>query len=294
MPSVLMTIAGNLGNVSLGDRRDVRIMGVINLNENSFYPGSVAKSDEAVQRMARILVKDGTDFIDVGARSTAPYRTSEVSTETESRLLVRAVKIISKTTDVPISVDTTRYEPARQAVAEGATILNDVFGFTQKDARKLANLVASRNLSLLLSAHERKSTLHSNPVETVISCLESSLEFAEIQGIDRKRIAIDPGIGFFSDPKISNVEWNLSVIANLRKLRKFGRPICVGLSRKRFIGKILGRDLPSDRLYGSLGASAVAVYNGAHLVRTHDVMQTREVAKLALAIREKGLSHQNL
>lgn len=276
----------------MGDGR-IRIMGVINLTRNSFYSGSVAKSEAEIAMSAKTLEDDGADFIDIGARSTAPYRTTEVSTETEARLIVRAMKIVSGVTELPISVDTTRYEPAKKAFEEGAKILNDVFGFTQKDSKRLANLVASKDLSLLTTAHEKMTTKHSDPIETVVNSLISSMSLAKSCGIDQKKIAIDPGIGFFKDEKISNIDWNLSVLANLAELRKIERPICVGLSRKRFIGQLTSRQNPKDRLYGSLGATAVAVYNGAHLIRTHDVLQTKEAALLAMAIREKGLSHHD-
>ncbi|MDG6906334.1 MAG: dihydropteroate synthase [Nitrososphaerota archaeon] len=288
-----LMIAGDLGGIRVGDRNPVRMMGVINLSENSFYTGSIASSDDAIKRAVLHLRDEGADIIDIGARSTAPYRASEVSTQTESRLLTRALKIVSKLVDVPISVDTTRLEAAKLSFEEGATILNDVFGFTQTDGGRLANLVASKDYSLITCAHEPRISKHADAVESVLSRLETSLEFGEDHGIDPRKITIDPGIGFFTDERISNVEWNVSILANLEKLRRLRRPICVGLSRKRFIGKLLGRDDPDDRLEGSLGATAVAVFNGAHLIRTHDVMQTRQAAKIAKAIREKGLSHQD-
>lgn len=285
-------ITGELGGIKLGDRKPVRMMGVINLSKNSFYSGSIASSDEAIRTSALRLRDEGADIIDIGARSTAPYRISEVSTQTESRLLEHALKIVSKFVDLPISVDTTRFEPAKKSFEEGATILNNVFGFAQADASKLANLVASKDFSLITCAHERKISEHSDAVASISSRLETSLEFGEAHGINPRKIAIDPGIGFFKDARISNVEWNLTILANLGRLRRLGKPICVGLSRKRFIGQLFARVDPKDRLGGSLGATAVAVFNGAHLIRTHDVLQTKEVARIAQAIREKGLSHQ--
>lgn len=284
-------IAGKMGGISLGDQRKVRVMGVINLTKNSFYSGSVSTTKEEIERSALRQAEEGADMIDIGARSTAPYRKYEVSIETEKRLLVKALQTISRIVDLPISVDTTRYESAKAAIYEGAFAVNDVYGFTQKDAGKLANLVASSDVSLLTTAHERVARASSDPIARVMSCLERALQFANLHGIDVRRITIDPGIGFFKDTTISNVDWNCSVIANLRELRKFGRPICVGVSRKRFIGKLLGKQFPNERLNGSLGATAVAVYNGAHMIRTHDVLSTMEVAKIAFAMREKRLIH---
>ncbi len=277
----------------LGDRQKVRIMGIINLTKDSFYSGSVAATGQEIKQAALKLAEEGADIIDIGARSTAPYKVHEVSIESEKRLLVSALRIISRIVDKPISVDTTRYEPAKNALKEGATTLNDVYGFTQKDASRIANLVASKDASLLTTAHEQRSRNHSDPVASVVSCLEKSLEFATLHGIDSRKITIDPGIGFFNDGKISNIDWNCSIVANLKELRKLGRPVCVGISRKSFIGQLLGKDDPYDRLNGSLSATAVSVYNGAHMIRTHDVLPTLEAARIAFAIREKGLIHYN-
>ena len=284
-------IAGKMGGISLGDQRKVRIMGVINLTKNSFYSGSVSTTKEEIEKSALRQAREGADMLDIGARSTAPYRRYEISIETEKRLLVKALQVVSRIVDLPISVDTTRYESAKIAIKEGAVTVNDVYGFTQKDAGKLANLIASNDVSLLTTAHERVVGASSDPIARVTSCLERTLEFANLHGIDVRMITIDPGIGFFKDTSIPNVDWNCSIIANLRGLRKFVRPICVGVSRKRFIGKLLGKQFPYERLNGSLGATAVAVYNGAHLIRTHDVLPTMEVAKIAYALREKRLIH---
>ena len=265
----------------------VRIMGVINLTRNSFYSESFCKTEKEIKSTATAMVHDGADLIDLGARSTAPYKNQDVSVESEKKLLVRALKILRRCVDVPISVDTTRYEPARAAFEEGATILNDVYGFTQKESSRLAELVASKDASLLSTAHEASQGYTQDPIARVLSSLEKSLKFAESHCIDKKRITVDPGIGFFIDKQISNVGWNAAVISDLRKIRVLERPIAIGVSRKRFIGTILGKDSPSDRLYGTLGATAVAVSNGAHLVRTHDVLPTVELVRVISSLREK-------
>jgi len=283
-------IMGYLGNLRCGDRDPVRIMGVINLTKNSFYEGSVVKTDDEILGTATSMESDGADIIDLGARSTAPYRKSEISVETEKRLLRNATKLIASKIRIPVSADTTRIEPAKAAFSEGASILNDVYGFTQRDSSKIAQLVSKKGASLLTTAHESKrfSSEQSGPIERISSCLDKSVEFAIRHGIDREKIVVDPGIGFFFDDKISNSEWNTQIISDLAYLRRFNLPVCVGVSRKKFIGQILGEKPPEDRLIGSLGAAAICVYNGAHLVRTHDVRETLEVAKVALAIRRRG------
>ncbi|MDG6996004.1 MAG: dihydropteroate synthase [Nitrososphaerota archaeon] len=286
-------IQGELGGLPVGDSRRVLIMGVINLTKNSFYGGSVRTGSDEVSRTAALMQQQGADIIDIGARSTAPYRASEISERTETRLLIDAIQTVSKTVELPISVDATRYEPAKTAFDEGATILNDVYGFAQMDAPKLAKLAASRNCSVILSAHEFRARRIHDPILRISNCLESSLKIAADHGIESDRIIIDPGIGFFSDSELSNVEWNCNTIARLGELRKFGRPICVGASRKRFIGMLTGEKTADLRLSGSLAAAAISVYNGAHVIRTHDVKETSEAVKIAEAVRKNSLIHRD-
>ncbi|MHB8565969.1 MAG: dihydropteroate synthase [Nitrososphaerales archaeon] len=284
------TISGNIGRIRLGDEYPVAIMGVINLAGNSFYPGSVRRGDDDILCTAKQMEKDGASIIDVGARSTAPYRKYEVSSDAEKRLLQHAVALIAKSVSLPVSVDTTRIGPARAAIEEGASILNDVYGLTQNDGPKLARLVSAKNCSLLLTAHERRKRLDADPMLRVSTALENCLELATTCGVDRKQIVVDPGIGFFSDPRITNVQWNCTVLDRLSELRKFKEPICVGLSRKRFIGVLSGDKTVDERLSGSLAATAIAVYNGAHIIRTHDVRKTLDAVRVAEGIRQKGLS----
>ncbi len=264
-------------------------MGVINLTEDSFYSGSFRKNPEAVKAEALQMQEEGADLIDLGARSTAPYKKFDIPVSTETKLLGEAVRTVIAIVDLPISADTTRLEPARVAFKEGAAILNHVYGLTGRDSAKITRLITSRDSDLLLVAHEQWSGAGKNlsPIERVVKALDKSLRFCEDQGIAFAKITIDPGIGFFSDDKISNVEWNSDVLANLEKLRPFRRPICVGLSRKKFLGQLIGNKPPEGRLNTSLAANALAAYNGAHLIRTHDVKATREAVAVARAIREK-------
>jgi dihydropteroate synthase len=272
--------------MTLGDNEPVKIMGVLNLSENSFFTGSVKKGMNAVST-AEKMVRDGADCVDVGARSTAPYKKYDIPEETEKKLLVKTIRSLGRNIAVPISVDTTRYQPAKAAFEEGATILNDVYGFTQKDSSKLADLVSSKEASLLTCAHETTAKKSNDVMGRIISCIQRTLSFASVHGIDEKKIVVDPGIGFFKDPTISNLDWNSRAVSELARLRILALPVAVGISRKKFIGQILGKESPRDRLYGSLGATAVAVINGAHLIRTHDVLETSEVTKVVSYLREK-------
>ena len=284
-------IKGNLGGIEIGDESPVRIIGVINLTKNSFYSGSVRATKEEILEEVNKMKKEGADVVDVGARSTAPYRKYEIPVELEKKLALESVRLIASITDMPISIDTTRYEVARTAFEQGATILNNVYGFVQREADRLAKLVAEKDFSLILTAHEKRQKRLSDPVQRVSLSLEAGLKIAADNGIDSAKIAIDPGIGFFKDQRMTNIDWNSGIIANLKMLRKFERPICIGVSRKRFIGDLTGNKPAEMRLSGSLAATAIAIYNGTHVVRTHDVSSTLDAIKVSTAIREKGLIH---
>lgn len=277
-------VSGDLGGVSIGDSSPTRVMGVINLTRNSFFEGSVKVGKEKITEAALEMERAGADCIDLGGRSTAPYRINEISEIVETKLIRDATALLRKKVKIPISVDTTRLGPAKAGLSEGASILNDVYGLHQKVGPQLAKLAADRDCSLILTAHEMK-TKKGSPMNRTIAALKSSLGIAERFSVEPSKVAVDPGIGFFSDPNISNVEWNSEIIANLEDLRILFRPICVGVSRKRFIGSILG-DIPaSERLYGSLAATSLVVYNRAHVIRTHDVRETLDAVRIAAEIR---------
>jgi dihydropteroate synthase len=286
-------IQGLLANIKVGDSFPVRIMGVINLAKDSFYKGSVKTEKEEILKTALGMEHEGADFIDIGARSTAPYIKSEISESTESKLLASALKILSGRVRLPLSVDTTRVNPAKLALDEGATILNDPYGLAHKGGAELAKLAADHEVSVIITAHESSSGKIHNPIARVCESLSASLKLARKNGIDPKVTVIDPGIGFFSDRKIPNVEWNSKVLAKLGLLRRFRKPILVGVSRKRFLGILGGEIAPEERLPGSLAATAIAVYNGAHIIRAHDVKETKQAVTVAVKIKDeatKGLS----
>ena len=283
-------IEGLLSGVKIGDRYPIRIMGVINLSSNSFFGGSVMDSDEKLIATALEMEKDGANIIDIGGRSTAPYRSYEIPTHVETKLLKHATKILARNISIPLSADTTRVEAARAAIGEGATIINDVYGFTQRDGKNLASLVSKKDASVIISAHEYRNLVGGDPIRRVQVALQRSLQKAARAGIPEGNIIIDPALGFFYDPDISNVQWNSTIINRLSELRNFNKPICVGASRKKFIGVLSKRKDVNARLWGSIAASAISAYNGAHLIRTHDVKETMDAVRVAKGFREKGLS----
>jgi dihydropteroate synthase len=253
-----------------------KIMGAINVSPESFYKGSVRNDEKALVETAVKMVEEGAAFIDIGAKSTAPYLETQIPLEEEIRRAVWAVKAIRDQVDVPISIDTTSARVAEEAIKAGAEIINDVTGL--KGDPEMAKVAAEYGVPVVVCAHGKVESL-SDPVHTVIDFLQESLVIAERHGIED--VAIDPAIGFIRPEWPPWYEWDSKVLANLNLLKIFGRPILVGVSRKSFIGAITGRKDPSERLPGSLAATAIAVWKGATIVRTHDVKETLDVIRVA-------------
>lgn len=271
----------NLAGVEAGDGFPVRIVGAINVSRESFYPGSVAHGKRALQKLAAQMVKDGADILDIGAMSTAPYLKGAISEREEAARMVAAVRAVREVTAAPISVDTQRSRVAAAALSAGAAIINDVSGLAHDPdmttpARQAGGLI-------LMASEGAPSTL--DPITQIISLLRQCLRRAREAGIPPDHIVLDPGIGFFRRAALPWYEFDSLVLARLSQLRRLGRPLLVGMSRKSFIGKLTGRAAAAERLPGSLGAAAIAVYNGAGLVRTHDVAATLDAVRVAAAIR---------
>lgn len=275
-------ITGFLGKLPVGDGFPVRIVGIINLSPESFYM-SLAGAEEAL-KCATHMIEAGADALDVGGMATAPYLKTSISAEEEERRLVPTIKMLAKNFQVPISADTQREEVAEKALAAGASVINDVSGKANVALMKTA---AGHGASLIVLPED------TSPVDDVLAStimsLRNKVEMAIGSGMDPSRVIIDPGIGFIRNCGIPWFERDSQVIANLTHLKKTGRPIYVGVSRKSFIGKILGIEEPSKRLTGSLAATAVAVFNGAHVVRTHDVSETKQTALLAQTLRDRAI-----
>ncbi|WP_457750787.1 dihydropteroate synthase [Thermococcus sp.] len=262
------------------DLREPRIMGVINVSPESFYKDSVRRYEKELTETAVRMVEEGASFIDVGAKSTAPYLETQISVEEEVRRAVWAIKLIRDVVDVPISIDTTSAQVAEEAVKSGADIINDVTGF--KGDSGMAKVASEYNLPVILCAHGDVRNF-SDPIHTVIDFLRESLTIAEKNGVEE--IAVDPAIGFLRPEWPPWYEWDSKVIANLNLLKEFGRPILIGVSRKSFIKAITGREDPAERLPGSLSATAIAVLKGANIIRTHDVKETLDAVRMADFIR---------
>ncbi|HIP88838.1 MAG TPA: dihydropteroate synthase [Thermococcus paralvinellae] len=268
------------------DLEEPRIMGVINVSPESFYKGSVKQDEKELIETALRMIEDGSSFIDVGAKSTAPYLKTLIPIEEEIRRAVWAISTLRDYVDVPISIDTTNAKVAEEAIKAGADIINDVSGL--KGDVNMVKVAVEYDVPVIICAHGEVRDFM-DPVHTVINLLQESLQIAYKNGIEKEKIAIDPAIGFLRPNYPPWFEWDSRVIANLNMLKMFGLPILVGISRKSFIGAITGRKDPNERLPGSLAATAIAVWNGANIIRAHDVKETLDAVRVVWFIK-KSLS----
>jgi dihydropteroate synthase len=279
-------IRATLAGVTLGDGFDVAVMGALNVSPESFYAGSVVSGRDRLLGAADAMVRAGAALVDVGAVSTAPYLSAAVSPSEEADRLGMAVELLVSKLGLPVSADTSRAQPARAALEAGARVINDVTGLTGDS--ELASLVAAAGAGLIVMASDRGAPHADRPMAAVLALLGESHRLALAAGIPAERIVVDPGIGFFRRQALPWHEWDCRVLAELHLLRQLERPICVGVSRKSFIGALSGQPDPGARLPGSLAATAAAVLGGAHLIRCHDVAETIQAVRVAQAIRKAG------
>ncbi len=280
--TTIIPACAHLAGLRIGDTAPVRIMAILNVSPESFYKGSVHTHLERLAETAQRMVSAGADIIDIGAMSTAPYLKTHITEAEETDRLAQAVGAVAPYVPVPISADTQRAQPARAALAAGARIINDVSGL--KHDPQMAPLLAQKDAGVIIMASEPVPQV-GDPTTRITTALAESLQIADQAGIARERIVLDPGIGFFRQPGIPWDEWDCRVLRELPRLRSLGLPLLIGVSRKSFIGKILGLPDPADRLIGSLACAAIAVYNGAHVIRAHDVKETVEAVRIAERIR---------
>jgi len=257
------------------------VMGILNVTPDSFSDGGDYFDREAALDRALQMVEEGADLLDVGGESTRPGA-PPVPLEEEERRVVPVIEHLAHRVGVPMSVDTYKAAVARRAVGAGAALVNDVSGLRMDPA--MAGVVADLGAGLVVM-HMRgdprtmqSDTRYSDLVGEIFRALEESVDRAVEAGVARDRVWVDPGIGFGK-----SAEQNLVLLRRLAEFRSLGCPVLVGASRKSFIGRTLGIEDPKDRLEGSLAAAVVAVWNGARILRVHDVRATRRAADLAWA-----------
>jgi dihydropteroate synthase len=253
------------------------MVGIVNVTDDSFFDGGHFISSETAVAQGLKLVAEGAAILDIGGQSTRPGYV-EVSDEDEIARVVPVIAALVEKTSVPISIDTYKPAVARAALAAGAHVLNDIFGF-QGDP-ELARVAAEEGCAVILMHNDAAfKTALADPLALVYAFFDQSLAIADRAGVSRDKLVLDPGIGF-----AKTQEQNLTLIARLGELRRFGLPILLGASRKSVIGNILALP-PTERLEGTLTTTALAVWQGVEFIRVHDVCANARAAQTAAAIR---------
>lgn len=270
----------------LGER--TYLMGVLNITPDSFSGDGLlqgkysSKSAEAALRLAQNMIACGVDLIDVGGESSRPGALS-ISEQEEIDRVVPVIRLLSKDLPVPISVDTYKASVAQEALENGASLVNDITGLTGDF--QMAPLIASGGASVVVMhmkgtpATMQRMAVYQDLMGEIIEFFQNSIQLARSAGIAEDQILLDPGIGFGK-----TIEHNLEILRSLDSLKRLGYPILVGTSRKSFIGKILNDRPAGKRLWGTAATVALAIANGADVIRVHDVAEMKDVVKVADAI----------
>jgi dihydropteroate synthase len=262
-------------------------MGVINVTPDSFSDGGKFLSPKNAKRQAISLIKAGADILDIGGESSRPF-SEPITAKEELHRVIPVVKEIRKFSDCPLSIDTVKAEVAEAAINEGADIINDISAM--RFDSKMVDVASAFKVPVILMHMKgtpkdmQLDTYYKDVVAEVKHFLKKQIEWAINKGIVKENIIIDPGIGFgktFQD--------NLVLLNRLNKFTDLGVPIMVGVSRKAFIGKIVGLSEAEKRDVATSGATAASVMRGADLVRVHNVALTRQVLIVVDAIRKESL-----
>lgn len=263
-------------------RLDVpRVMGIVNVTPDSFSDGGAhATADAAIAHGLR-LVAEGADLLDIGGESTRPGA-AEVSVDEELGRVIPVVEGLARATRVPISIDTSKPEVMRAAVEAGAGLINDVYGLRRDGALDAAAALGVPVVLMHMQGEPRamqESPDYDDVVGEVHRFLAERIFSAEMAGIDKRRIVVDPGFGFGK-----TTAHNLALLAQLARFVELGVPVLAGLSRKRSIGALTGREAPAERMAGSVAAHLIAAQRGARILRVHDVAQTVDALKIWNAV----------
>ncbi len=261
------------------------VMGIVNVTPDSFSDGGRFAATEAAVAHGLELARQGADLLDIGGESTRPGA-APVPLDEELRRVVPVIRELAAAVSIPLSVDTYKAETAGQALAAGAHIVNDVTALLG-DANMAAVVRDSCAGVILMHMRGTPKTMQANPVygdvtAEVAQFLEARLQAAADVGIAPARAALDPGVGFGK-----TAEHNLELLARLGELQRLGRPVCLGVSRKGFLGGLVGRPAP-ERLTASLAAVCHALVCGAaQIVRVHDTAETRDAVRVLQALKER-------
>jgi len=258
-----------------------QVMGIVNVTPDSFSDGGAHDTLEAAVAHALKLVEEGADLLDIGGESTRPGA-QDVSVEEELRRVIPVIERLAKLCPVPISIDTSKPEVMRAAVAAGAGMINDVYALRRDGALQAAAALAVPVVLMHMQGEPRsmqQAPEYDDVVGDVHRFLTERIFAAEMSGIAKKNLVIDPGFGFGKD-----MRHNLALLAQLERFTDLGVPVLAGLSRKRSIGEITGHDDPAQRVFGSVAAHLIAAQRGASIVRVHDVAATVGALKMWNAV----------
>ncbi len=263
------------------------IMGVLNITPNSFSDGGQYLNTEMAVQQGLVMQQEGAAILDIGGESTKPG-SFPVSAEEELARVIPVIEGLRQETDLPLSIDTSKALVAQQAIAAGANYINDISGLNFDP--EMSTVAAETGAGLFLM-HTRgrpevmqQQTEYQNLLAEVISSLQRSIDLALAAGVERCRLAVDPGIGFGK-----SVLGNLDLLRHLDQLQQLDCPVLLGTSKKSFLGVILDQADPQERLFGTLATIVAGVSQGVQIFRVHDVRPAREAALVAWAIREQQL-----
>ncbi|RJX31705.1 MAG: dihydropteroate synthase [Desulfurivibrio sp.] len=260
----------------------VHVMGIVNVTPDSFSDGGRVGDEKTLLALVEQMVASGADIIDIGGESTRPFAPA-VSLREELDRVIPAIAAIRRRYTIPISIDTTKAEVARLALAAGADIINDISALSH-DPDMVTVAAEHQAPVIIMHMQGTPRSMQINPsyddvVAEICASLDERIRWAESRGLSRDRIIIDPGIGFGK-----TVDHNLTILRDLRRFTTLGCPVLIGHSRKSFIGKILAIDDPAGRDEASAVISALCAWNGAAIIRAHDVARTVAAVNMTRAI----------
>lgn len=260
-----------------------RVMGIVNVTPDSFSDGGRYDRVDAAVAHALRLAEEGADVLDIGGESTRPGAQA-VAVDEELRRVIPVIERVARETALPISVDTSKPEVMRAAVAAGAGMINDVYALRAEGALEAAAALGVPVALMHMQGEPRSmqdAPRYDDVVMDVHRFLAQRIFAAEMAGIEKKRLVVDPGFGFGKTR-----EHNLVLLSQLERFMDLGVPLLAGLSRKRTIGDITGRDVPGERVHGSVAAHLIAAQRGAKLLRVHDVAATVDALAVWQAVAE--------
>ena len=268
----------SLGKLKLDGK--CHVMGILNVTPDSFYDGGWHFDSDDARKRIEEMIEEGAEIIDIGGESTRPG-SRPVSIEEELERVIPAIEFIKSISDIPISIDTQKAEVARKAVEAGACAVNDIGGLRNND---MVSTIAELQMPVIIMHMQgtpenmQKNPQYDDTVQDIKDWLEGRIKAAEMAGIKRSNVIVDPCIGFGK-----NLKHNLEILGGLNQFNDIAGGVLLGASRKSFIGFLTGAD-DSDRLTGSLASAMIGATEGVDLVRVHDVKETKKAIETINAL----------